>query len=592
MSRCPVHLTASKGRFRQSTRQKFKSSENTQFGGCTTLSQRRRLLTLAELGDRIDSVRKGYGAMAHVIRQPCDEGIIRSKEATSACTPNAAPWVLAATILGSSMAFIDETAVTVALPAIQAALDATAVDAQWVVAAYTLFLASLVLVGGSLGDHLGRRRVFSTGIALFALASVWGGLSPSGGQLIAARAVQGIGAALLVPNALAIIGASFREERRGRAIGTWTSLTSVTLILGPVLGGYLAENVSWRGVFFINIPLAVAVLAITRSHVPESRDPEARRLDLLGAALAAVGLGSIVFGLLESSKVGLGSPLVLGALLIGVGVLVAFLVVEGRTREPMMPLNLFRSRNFAGANAFTLLLYFALVGTMFFLPFDLIWVQGYSATAAGAAIVPAILLMSLLSRYTGGLTDRYGPRLPLVLGPAIAAVGFFLFAVPGIQSGSYWTSFFPAAAVLGVGLSILVPAVTTVALNSVDVRHTGLASAINNAFSQTAGLMAVAVLGVLMFAVFGANLDNRLEGLELPDEARQQLEEEKVKLGAAQAPEDLDTATGVTVERAIDEAFVSGYRVVMLVAAAAALASAISAAVLIEGKKPQVSARR
>ena len=530
--------------------------------------------------------------MAGVVREPCDEGVILSRKAKSPCAPNAAPWVLAATILGSSMAFIDETALPVALPAIQNALGATAVDAQWVVAAYTLFLAALILIGGSLGDHLGRRRVFSIGVGLFALASAWCGLAPSSEQLIAARVLQGVGAALLVPNSLAIIGASFEEERRGKAIGTWTSLTSVTLILGPVLGGYLAENVSWRGVFFINMPLAVAVLAITRSHVPESRDPEARRLDLLGAALAAAGLGSIVFGLLESSKVGLGSPLVLGALLIGVGVLVAFLVVEGHTREPMMPLNLFRSRNFAGANAFTLLLYFALVGTMFFLPFNLIWVQGYSATAAGAAIVPAILLMSLLSRYTGGLTDRYGPRLPLVLGPAIAAVGFFLFAVPGIQSGSYWTTFFPAAVVLGVGLSILVPAVTTVALNSVDVRHTGLASAINNAFSQTAGLMAVAVLGVLMFAAFGANLDDRLEGLELPDEARQQLEEEKVKLGAAEAPEDLDTATGVTVERAIDEAFVSGYRVVMLVAAAAALASAISAAALIEGKKPQVSARR
>jgi len=222
---------------------------------------------------------------------------------------------------------------------------------------------------------------------------------------------------------------------------------------------------------------------------------------------------------------------------------------------------------------------------MFFLPFNLIWVQGYSATAAGAAIVPAILLMSVLSRYTGGLTDRYGPRLPLVLGPAIAAVGFFLFAVPGIQSGSYWTTFFPAALVLGVGLSILVPAVTTVALNSVDVRHTGLASAINNAFSQTAGLLAVAILGVLMFAAFGATLDNRVEGLELPPEERQQLEEEKVKLGGAEAPESLDAAAGATVERAIDEAFVSGYRAVMLVAGATALASAISAALLIEGNK-------
>jgi EmrB/QacA subfamily drug resistance transporter len=524
--------------------------------------------------------------MAHVIRQPCDEGFIRSKEATSACTPNAAPWVLAATILGSSMAFIDETAVPVALPAIQGALGATAVDAQWVVVAYTLFLASLVLVGGSLGDHLGRRRVFSGGVVLFALASVWCGLSPSPEQLIAARALQGVGAALLVPNSLAIIGASFEEERRGKAIGTWISLTSVTLILGPVLGGYLAENVSWRGVFFINVPLAVAILAMTRSHVPESRDPEARRMDFSGAALAAVGLGGVVFGLLETSRIGLGDPLVAGALIAGVVALASFLVVESRSREPMMPLSLFRSRNFAGANAFTLLLYFALIGTMFFLPFNLIWVQGYSATLAGAAIVPAIVLMAFFSRYTGGLTDRYGARLPLVVGPAIAAVGFLLFAVPGI-GGSYWTTFFPAAVILGIGLSILVPAVTTVALSSVDVRHEGLASAINNAFSQTAGLLAVAVLGVLMFVSFGGSLDAHLAPLDLPPEARQQLQEEKVKLGAAEAPEDLDAVQSAQVDQAIDEAFVSGYRVVMLVATAMALISAISAALLIEGKKPQ-----
>jgi MFS family permease len=253
----------------------------------------------------------------------------------------------------------------------------------------------------------------------------------------------------------------------------------------------------------------------------------------------------------------------------------------------MMPLRLFRSRNFTAANVFTLLLYFALVGTLFFLPFDLIWVYGYSATAAGAAIVPTFVLMSLLSRYTGGLTDRYGARLPLVLGPAIAAVGFVLFAVPGVESGSYWTTFFPAAVVLAVGLSVLVPAVTTVALNSVEIGHQGLASAINNGFSQTAGLLAVAVLGVIMFVSFGSSLDYRLVPLDLPAEARQQLEEEKIKLGAAEAPEGLDAASAGAVERAIDEAFVSGYRVVMLVAAGVALASAVSAGLLIEGKKPK-----
>jgi hypothetical protein len=309
-------------------------------------------------------------------------------------------------------------------------------------------------------------------------------------------------------------------------------------------------------------------------------------LDLPGAALAAVGLGGVVFGLLESSRVGLGDPLVVGALLIGTVALAAFVVVEGGRREPMMPLSLFRSRSFTGANAFTLLLYFALGGTLFFLPFNLIWVQGSSATAAGAAIVPVVALIFLLSRYTGGLTDRYGARLPLVLGPAIAAVGFALFAVPGVESGSYWTSYFPAAVVLGVGLSILVPAVTTAALNSVDVRHTGLASAINNAFSQTAGLLAIAVLGVIMFAMFSGSLDARLEALDLPLEARQQLEEEKIQLGAAEVPEGLGAASGTAVERAIDRAFVSGYRVATLVAAGMALASALTAALLIEGKRP------
>src|SRR5215218_499547 len=254
--------------------------------------------------------------MAGVVKQPCDEGVILSRKAKSPCAPNAAPWVLAATILGSSMAFIDETALPVALPAIQNALGATAVDAQWVVAAYTLLLAALILIGCSLGVHLGRRRVFSIGVGLFALASAWCGLAPSSEQLIAARVFQGVGAALLVPNSLAIIGASFEEERRGKAIGTWISLTSVTLILGPVLGGYLAENVSWRGVFFINVPLAVAILAITRFHVPESRDPEFGKIDFPGAALAAVGLGGVVFGLLESSRSGLGNPLIVGALIL------------------------------------------------------------------------------------------------------------------------------------------------------------------------------------------------------------------------------------------------------------------------------------
>jgi EmrB/QacA subfamily drug resistance transporter len=522
--------------------------------------------------------------MSSALKHPCDEEFIRSTRAEAPCARKVGPWVLAATILGSSMAFIDETAVTVALPAVQDSLDATAVGAQWVVEAYTLFLAALVLVGGSLGDHLGRRRVFASGVVLFALASVWCGLAPDPGQLIAARAVQGVGGALLIPNSLAIIGASFDEERRGKAIGTWAGFTGLTMVLGPVLGGYLAENFSWRGVFFINVPLAVAVLAITALRVPESRDAEARGLDVPGAALAAVGLGGIVFGLLESSRAGLGDTVVAGSLVVGVVSLVAFVLVEGRVREPMVPLSLFRIRNFAGANVFTLLLYFALSGTLFFLPFNLIQAQGYSATAAGGAVAPVVVIMFLLSRYTGSLADRFGPRLPLVVGSLVSAAGFMLFAVPGLGA-SYWITFFPAAVVLGVGLAILVPAVTTVALNSVEVRHSGLASAINNSFSQIAGLLAVAVLGIIMFASFGASLDDRLADLDLPPDARQQVEGEKLALGAAEAPENLEAGSRIAVERAIDEAFVSGYRVVMLAATAAALASALGAALLIEGKK-------
>jgi MFS family permease len=275
---------------------------------------------------------------------------------------------------------------------------------------------------------------------------------------------------------------------------------------------------------------------------------------------------------------------VIGSLTFGVVALVAFVVVEGRRREPMLPLSLFRSKDFTGANVFTLLFYFALGGTLFFLPFNLIQVQGYSATAAGAAIVPAILIVCLLSRHVGVLTDRFGARLPLVIGPAIAAVGFALFAVPGVEGGSYWTGFFPASVVLGLGMAAQASAVTTVVLGSVEAGRSGLASAINNAFSQTAGLLAVAVLGVLMLAVFSVALDVRVETLDLSPEAKRQLEGEKVRLGAAQAPENLDAASSVAVDRAVDEAFVSGYQGVMLVAAGASLASALSAALLIGGK--------
>jgi EmrB/QacA subfamily drug resistance transporter len=494
--------------------------------------------------------------------------------------------VLAATIIGSAMAFIDGTVVNVALPQIQERLGADAVDAQWIVESYALFLAALILVGGSLGDHYGRRRIFTLGVVVFAAASVWCGLAPSAEQLILARAVQGVGGAMLVPGSLAIISASFPENERGRAIGTWSGFSGVTAALGPVLGGYLVDNVSWRAAFLINVPLAIVILLIAYRHVPESRDPDARRLDVPGAVFATIGLGGVVFGLIESSEAGFGDPLVLAALFVGVACIAAFVIVERRSGEPMMPLTLFRSRNFSGANLLTLLLYAGLGGALYFLPFTLIQVHGYGATAAGSAFLPFIAITFLMSRWAGGLVTRYGAKLPLTIGPIVAALGFVLFAIPG-TGGSYWTTFFPAVSMLGLGMSLVIAPLTTTAMNSVTGRHSGLASGVNNAVSRTATLLAIPIIGLLVSLTFSSTLDARTAGLDLSPEARQQLEAEKRDLGGAEPPGSLDAATAARVEEAVDEAFVAAFRVAMISAAALALASALAAALIIEGKQKE-----
>jgi EmrB/QacA subfamily drug resistance transporter len=503
--------------------------------------------------------------------------------ASAPCALASGPWILAATIIGSAMAFIDGTVVNVALPAIQERLNATAIDAQWIVEAYALFLAALILVGGSLGDHYGRRRVFSLGVAMFAAASVLCGLASSPEQLIVARAVQGVGGALLVPGSLAIISASFDEERRGRAIGTWSGFSGITAAIGPVLGGYLVDNVSWRAAFLINVPLAIVVLWIVFRYVPESRDPDARKLDIPGAVLATLGLGGVVYGLIESQNSGFTHPRVLASLALGVAALVAFVFVERRVAEPMMPLSLFRSRNFAGANLLTLFLYAALGGSLYYLPFNLIQVHGYSATAAGSAFLPFVVITFVMSRWAGGLVPRYGAKLPLVIGPTIAAAGFILFALTG-TGGSYWTTFFPAIVVMGFGMALVIAPLTTTAMSSVSGSHAGLASGVNNAVSRTASLLCIPVLGIFVFMMFSAQLDARTAELDLPQGARQQLEAEKVDLAGAEVPEGLDGGTAAAVERAIDEAFVTGFRVAMLIAAGLALASAVVAGIMIEGK--------
>ncbi|HEX8034301.1 MAG TPA: MFS transporter [Ktedonobacterales bacterium] len=522
--------------------------------------------------------------MVNVTRPPCDVGVIESAPPCAGVRNRVGTWVLVATILGSSMAFIDGTVVNVALPVIQVDLHATAAEAQWVVEAYALFLAALILVGGSLGDRLGRKRVFAIGVAGFTLASVACGLAPNIQALIVARAVQGIGGALLTPGSLAIISATFDSDSRGRAIGTWSGFTSITAAFGPVLGGWLVEHASWRWVFFLNVPLAIVVLAITLWRVPESRDAQASQqpLDTTGALLATVGLGALTFGLIEWPALGPSSPLVILALLLGAAALVAFVLVERRSAAPMMPLDLFRSRTFSGANLLTLFLYAATGALTFFLPFNLIRLQGYSATAAGAAFLPFILLLFLLSRWAGGLVKTYGSKLPLVVGPTIAAVGFALFAVPGI-GGSYWTTFFPAIVVLGLGMSIAVAPLTTTVMGAAGQDRAGVASGINNAVARVASLIAIAALGIVVAAVFNSVLNGYLATLHVPPDIQHVLYTQRSNLAGAQVPASVPEPLRSMLQQAIAESFLAGFRVAMVICAMLALASAVAAGVLVEG---------
>lgn len=522
---------------------------------------------------------------------PCDTGVIRATPCTTPCAPPSAPWILAATITASSMAFIDSSVVNVALPALQKEFDATITDAQWIIEAYALMLAALLLVGGAAGDRYGRRLVFLIGIGLFACASAWCGLSSSVHELILARGAQGIAAALLVPGSLSIIGASFPERERGKAIGIWSGATAITSAGGPLLGGWLIDHLSWRVAFFINVPLAVFVLVAALLHVPESKNPRVKgSLDWTGALLATLGLVGVVYGLIESSRVGWNNPTILSSLSLGLVLLVCFVVVESHKTAPMISLNLFRSKTFLGANLLTLMLYAALGGSLFFVPLNLIQVQGYSATAAGAAMLPFVFLMATLSRWSGGLIDRYGARLPLIIGPLIAAIGFAMFAIPG--GGNYWVAFFPAIMVLGFGMAITVAPLTTAVLNSVDTAFEGSASGINNAASRIASVLAIALFGIVFTFAFNAALANNLERAKSPPSITQAVEQQRGMLAAIELPPGIDSNVKAAAQHAIGEAFITGFRWVMAISALLALASSLFASLLVEGAKGSAKKRQ
>jgi len=418
--------------------------------------------------------------------------------------------------------------------------------------------------------------MFLAGVSVFAIASAGCGLARDIHQLIIARAIQGAGAAFLVPGSLSIISASFAEEKRGRAIGTWSGFTAITTAIGPVLGGWLIQHASWRWVFFINLPLAVAVVAMSLWRVPESRGNAGGSADWPGALIATVGLGGSVYGLLESARLGWNHPCVISSLIIGVGCLTAFPFLEERTTFPMVPQSLFQSRTFSGANILTLFLY-AAVGIFFFLfPLNLIQVQDYSPTATGAAALPFILLMFVLSRWSGGLVTRYGPRLPLMVGPLIVAAGFGLLTIPSV-GGSYWHTFFPSFVVLGFGMAVSVAPLTTVVMNAVGQERAGVASGVNNAVARMAGLLAIAVLGIVMVDTFSLRLDHNLKHVIVPDRARNELQSNRIKLGAMEIPAGIDWETAATIKNSIQQAFLFGFRMVMLICAALSIASSICA---------------
>lgn len=522
--------------------------------------------------------------------------LLSSPLQTAVDSPSSGAWILAATILGSSMAFIDGTIVNVAAPKLQSAFHATLVDVQWVIESYGLLLASLILAGGALGDSLGRRRIFLLGVVVFAVASAACGLAPTIQLLIVARSVQGIGAALLVPGSLSIISASFGESSRGRAIGTWSGFTAITTALGPVLGGWLIEYASWRWAFFLNIPLAAAVLLISLRHVPESRAshsassdmtarpalglPPSTACDWLGAGAVTASLAALVTGLLESSKLGWRSPLVIATLLGGLLLFALFLWAETRVPSPMVPLSLFKSSSFFGANLLTFLLYSAIGMFFFLLPLTLMQVHHYSATAAGAAVLPVTLLMFSLSRWAAGLVARYSGKPPLVIGPLLVSAGFLLFAVFS-HGGSYWRTFFPATITLGLGMVITIAPLTTVVMGSLSKDHSGAASGINNAVARLAGVLAIAIFGIVLVKSFALHLDRSLATLPIPPQAAGEIRSKEIELAGMELPKNLDENATDLVRTAVSDAFLSGFRLVVLSCAALSLASSIVALRLI-----------
>ena len=495
-------------------------------------------------------------------------------------------WILASTILASSMAFIDSTALNVILPSLQEDLGAEGTDIFWILNAYLLMLAALILVGGSLGDKLGRKKVFMVGIVVFISSSVACGLSPSVTWLIIARAVQGLGGALMIPGSLSIIAATFHDKEKGKAIGTWSAATTLVTVGGPILGGALGDAGLWRTIFYLNVPMGIATLWVLATKVPETTDDDLdHRLDYAGATAVVVALALLTFGFLKVPEIGWTGPVY--AALAGGGVaLGAFIAIERRSDYPMVPLELFRNRTFTGANALTFFLYAALGATMLFLLLNLVQIQGYTQLQAGLAMLPFTILMASLAQWVGGLVDRYGPRWLLVVGPALAGVGFLLLSRVGITGGpgDFWTTYFPGIVVFAAGMTLTVVPLTTTVMSAVEDRYAGTASGVNNAMTRTASVFANAIVGALAIVFFTQALGQATEELSLAAAEQQAVMAQAINLGDAQVPKAIPGNQRLAVEQAFRESFVTTFQRVMWISTALAMLSAVVAFFLIENR--------
>lgn len=490
-------------------------------------------------------------------------------------------WVLICAVLASTMAFVDESVVTVALPRMEADLHTSLSAMQWVINAYTLCMSALLLIGGAAGDRFGRRRIFMIGISMFAVASVACGLAPNPGALISARALQGLGAAFLIPCGLALISAVYDEKERGAAIGVWSGASAVAAGAGPILGGWIVDHASWRAIFLINPILAIPALWIALRYLVESRGTEIRgSLDWSGALTVFLGLGAIVYGLIAAAAVGWSDVSVSGTIVAGIVLLLIFLRIERRSAAPMVALGLFTSRQFSGVNLLTLLLYGALSGTFFFVPFLIIQVHGYSAAAAGAIFIPFAVILGALSKWSGRLMDRFGARWPLIIGPNIAAIALLLLAL--LSADGRYFSFIVPIVVLAFGMAITIAPLTTTVLNAVREEQTGVASGINNAAASVAGLLVIAVMGTVALRVLDLEIDAHLRRASPSAAVRHEVEAARGGFVMPHASAQLSPAERTSLHEISKASFAGTIHLVLLVMAALAFAGASVSVLMIE----------